>query len=64
MERIEFETYEDFVCEVSDKLDIVRKVDEYENVAIIAKYDEANAIVRELLCMGYDIASIHLGKEE
>lgn len=64
MKRIEFETYEDFVCEVADKLDAVKEVDEYGDIAIIAKYNEANIIVRELLCMGYNIAGIHLGKEE
>lgn len=64
MKRIEFETYEDFICEVADKLDAVRENDEYGDIAIIAKYNEANVIVRELLCMGYDIAGIHLGKEE
>ena len=64
MKRIEFETYEDFICEVADKMDAVREIDEYGDIAIIAKYNEANVIVRELLCMGYDIAGIHLGKEE
>lgn len=64
MKRIEFETYEDFISEVADKMDAIREIDEYGDVSIIAKYNEANVIIKELLCMGYDIASIHLEKED
>lgn len=64
MKRIEFETYENFICEVTDKMDVIREFDEYCDIAIVAKYKEANTIIKELLCMGYDIASIHLVKED
>ena len=64
MKRLEFESYEDFICEVADKMDDITEIDEFGDIAIIAKYNEANEIVKELIYMGYDIASIHLGKEE
>lgn len=64
MKRIEFDTYEDFVCEVVDKLEVVREIDEYGGISIIAKYNEANNIIKELICMEYDIASIHIENEE
>ena len=64
MKRVEFKTYEDFICEVVDKLEaIVTTFDRYGDICIIAKSNEANVIIRELLCMGYNIASVHLGKE-
>ena len=64
MKRIEFDTYEDFVCEVADKLEAVREIDEYGDISIFAKYNEANKIIKELICMGYDIASIHIENEK
>lgn len=64
MKRLEFETYEDFICEVTDKMDVIREFDEYGDIAIVAKYKEANVIIKELLRTGYDVASIYLGKED
>lgn len=41
MERLEFNDYEDFACEVSDTFDDIRKNDNFDDIAIIAHYDEA-----------------------
>lgn len=62
MERLEYENYEEFACDISDKFDNIE--DEFGDVSVIAKYDEAKEIIKELLCIGYDVASIELHKEE
>ena len=56
-----FEDYEDFACEVLDTID---SLEDFEDVSIIAKYNHANQIIKELLCVGANIASIELHKEE
>ena len=56
-----FEDYEDFACEVLDTID---SLEDFEDVAIVAKYNHANQIIKELLCVGANIASIELHKEE
>lgn len=61
MKRIEFEYYEDFACNIAEKLDSLQ--DELGNVSVIAKYVDAKNIIKELLYMGYDIASVNLHKE-
>ena len=63
MERLEFNDYEEFACEVADTYDSL-KGEDYEDVAIIAKYEEARQIIKELLCIGYDIHSINIIDEE
>lgn len=62
MERLEFEDYEEFACDIADKFDNID--DEFGDVSIIAKYDDAKEIIRELLCLGYDVASIDIHREE
>lgn len=62
MERLEFEDYEEFACDIADKFDNID--DEFGDVSIIAKYNEAKEIIKELLCIGYDVASIELHREE
>lgn len=62
MERLQFEDYEEFVCDIADKFDLVK--DEFGDVSIIAKYEEAKEIIREILCLGYDVASINIHREE
>lgn len=62
MERLEYENYEEFACDIADTFDSLE--DELGDVSIIAKYDEAKEIIRELLNLGYDVASIDLHKEE
>ena len=63
MERLEFNDYEEFACEVADTYDYIRKNDDFDDIAIIAKYDEARQIIKELLCLGYDIHSLEIHDE-
>lgn len=60
MKRLEFEDFEDFACEVADTYDSNK---DYDDVAIIAKYEEARKIIKELLCIGYDIHSLEIHDE-
>lgn len=62
MEQLQFKNYEELACDISDTFDDIK--DEYGEVSIIAKYNEAKEIVKELLCIGYDIASIELHREK
>ena len=62
MKNLYFDDFEDFSCAVADAYDAL-DYDE-EDVAIIAKYEEARQIIKELLCLGYDIHSINVIDEE
>ena len=64
MERLEFNNYEEFACEVADTFDSIRQNDDFDDIAIIAHYNEAKQIIREILCLGYDINSIELKDPE
>lgn len=64
MERLEFNDYEEFACEIADTFDDICKNDDFDDIAIIAHYDEAKQIIREILCLGYDINSIELKDPE
>ncbi len=61
MELFEYENYAKFACEIADKFNLLE--DEFDDISIIAKYDEAKEIIRELLCLGYGIASIDIHDE-
>ena len=58
IKTLHFEDYEEFACAVSDTYDRVKSNDEYDSVDIIAKYEDAKEIIRELVEMGYGIAFI------
>ena len=62
MKNLYFDDFEDFSCAVADAYDALDYDD--EDVAIIAKYEEARQIIKELLCIGYDIHSINIIDEE
>ena len=64
MERLEFNDYEEFACEVADTFDDICKNDGFDDIAIIAHYDDAKYIIREILCLGYDLNSIELKNPE
>ena len=64
MERLEFNDYEEFACEVADTFDSIRQNDDFDDIAIIAHYDDAKQIIREILCFGYDINSVELKDPE
>ena len=59
MERLHFEDYEDFACDVSYVYDRVKSYDEYNSVDVVAKYEDAKEIIRELIGIGYGIAFIN-----
>ena len=64
MERLKFNDYEEFACEVADTFDDICKNDDFDDIAIIAHYNEAKHIIREILCLGYDLNSIELKNPE
>lgn len=59
IKTLHFEDYEDVACAVSDAYDRVKSNDEYNSVDIVAKYEDAKEIIRELIGMGYGIAFIN-----
>ena len=59
IKTLHFEDYEDFACAVSDVYDRVKSYDEYNSVDVIAKYEDAKEIIRELIGIGYGIAFIN-----
>ena len=59
MKNLYFDDFEDFSCVIADTYDSLDGED-FEDVAIIAKYEEARHIIKELLCLGYDIHSLEI----
>ena len=59
MRNLYFEDYEDFACAVSDVYDRVKSYDKYDSVDVVAKYEDAKEIIRELVGIGYGIAFIN-----
>lgn len=62
MKNLYFDDFEDLACDIADTYDSLDGED-FEDVAIIAKYDEARHIIKELLCLGYDIHSLEIHDE-
>ena len=62
MKNIYFDDFEDLACDIADTYDSLDGED-FEDVAIIAKYEEARHIIKELLCLGYDIHSLEIHDE-
>lgn len=62
MEQLGFGDYTQFACDIADRFDSLE--DEYGEVSIIAKYSEAREIIGALICLGYNISSIDIHKEE
>ena len=59
MKNLYFDDFEDLACDIADTYDAL-DYDEEEDVAIIAKYEEARQIIKELLCLGYDLHSVEI----
>ena len=59
MRNLYFEDFEDLACAVADTYDML-DYDDDEDVVIISKYEEARQIIKELLCLGYDIHSVEI----
>lgn len=60
MHKVHCFDHEEFACAVSDVFDAIKDEDEYNDIAIIAKYEDARHIIKELLCIGYDLRNIRL----
>ena len=63
MKNLYFDNFEDLACDIADTYDSLDGED-FEDVAIIAKYDETRQIIKELLYIGYHIHSINIIDEE
>lgn len=59
IKTLHFEDYEYFACAVSDVYDRVKSDDEYNSVDVVAKYEDAKEIIRELVGIGYGITFIN-----
>ena len=59
---LNFEDYDELACKIADDFDSIK--DEDKDVSIIAKYEAARNIISALICIGANIASIELHKEE
>lgn len=59
IKTLHFEDYDDFACAVSDVYDRVKSDDEYNSVDVVAKYEDAKEIIRELIGIGYGITFIN-----
>ena len=62
MKSLAFKNYKEFASSVRETYDFIRKNDGYD-VAIVAKYNEAKEVIKELLYAGYNINSIDLSNE-
>ena len=59
MKNLYFDDFEDLACDIADTYDALDYDDE-EDVAIVSKYEEARQIIKELLCLGYDLHSVEI----
>lgn len=62
MEKLNFDTYEDFVYQTTDMFNYIKKMDFGNDVAIVAKYDDATRVIEELIYYGYKIKSININE--
>ena len=62
MKNLYFDDFEDLACDIADTYDSL-KCEDFEDVAIVAKYEEARQIIKELICIGYDIHSLEIHDE-
>ena len=62
MKNLYFDDFEDLACDIADKFDMVK--DDFGDIAIIAKYEEAKEIISELSCIGYSLESIRMSRPE
>lgn len=58
LEQLSFKNYEVLACDIADKFENID--DQYGEISIVAKYYEAKDILKELVCIGYDIVSVEL----
>ena len=62
IKQIYFEDFTSLACDISDKFDMVK--DDFGDIAIIAKYEEAKGIIAELVCIGHSLESIEIDRPD
>ena len=62
MKNLYFDDFEDLACDIADRFDMVK--DDFGDITIIAKYEEAKEIISELSCIGYSLESIRMSRPE
>ena len=62
IKQIYFEDFTSLACDISDKFDMVK--DDFGDIAIIAKYEEAKEIIAELVCIGHSLESIEIDRPD
>lgn len=62
MKLINFEDYKDFVKTISNTFDLLESG--YDDISIIAKYDDTKQILKNMICDEYDISFINLEPKE
>ena len=60
MEKLCFDDCEEFACAFSDLFKELKNKDEFDDVSVVAYYDDAKQIIAKLICMGHPIYDIHL----
>lgn len=64
MLNLYFTDYKKFANEIDRTFKEVKKEDEYDDVGIIALYDEAKQILKDLISAGYDVGNIQIESDE
>lgn len=64
IKTVEIYDYEHFACIISDTYDDVTSVDKFNSVGVVAKYEDAKEIIRELIGLGYDITNVILNDSQ
>lgn len=62
MKNLYFDDFGALTCDIADKFDMVK--DDFGDISIIAKYEEAKEIIAELSCVGYSLESIRMSRPE
>lgn len=64
MERLVFKDYKEFVNDVTTRYNELKKLDELDDISVIAKYDDVKQILKELLKHDYNLEDIDLKNSE
>lgn len=60
MHNLKFNDFEDLAYDIVEKFDAIREIDDYNDISIIAKYEEARQIIKELLYLDFEINSCEI----
>lgn len=62
MDRLAFSDYEDFIYEINDKFSLL--TDKFDDISIIAKYEDAKEIIRKFAILEYEMVSVDIHRPE